>query len=78
MSLAQDGDSLSGTYRSQYSSVGVKGTVEGKRVQFTAHLGFEANKVDYAYTGSVEGDAISGSVTLGEYGAAEWVAHRVR
>ena len=78
MSLAQDGDSLSGTYRSQYSSVSVKGKVEGKRVQFTAHLGFEANKVDYAYTGSVEGDAMSGSVTLGEYGAAEWVAHRVR
>ena len=77
MSLAQDGNSLTGTYRSQYSSVNVKGKVEGKQVQFTAHLGFEANKVDYAYTGSVEGDVMSGSVTLGEYGAAEWAAHRV-
>jgi len=77
MSLAQDGNNLSGTYRSQYSSVNVKGKVEGKRVQFTAHLGFEANKVDYDYTGSVEGDVMSGSATLGEYGTAEWIAHRL-
>jgi len=77
ITLTQDGHCLSGTYRSQYSWTEVKGEVKGKQVKFAAVLGFEANMVNFVYTGSVEGDAMSGTVTLGEYGSAQWTAHKV-
>ena len=77
MNLRQDGNALSGSYRSQYSLTEVKGKVRGQEVKFSVVLGFEANMVEYVYTGLVEGDTMSGTVTLGEYGSAQWTARRV-
>lgn len=77
MSLSQDGCSLSGTYRSQYTVTSVTGKVNGQEITFSVTLGFEANKVNYAYSGLIEGDTMSGTVKLGEYGKAQWKATKV-
>jgi hypothetical protein len=77
MTLKQDGAVLSGDYRSQFAWTTVRGSVSGNEVAFTAAIRYEASGVEYAYRGVVEGDTMRGSVDMGEYFAAAWVAHRL-
>ena len=77
MTLEQNGTELKGKYRSQYGWPDVEGSVDGKEVQFRTRLGCQVNKVTYVYTGIVEGDQMSGHVSLGEFGGAEWTAKRI-
>jgi D-glucosaminate-6-phosphate ammonia-lyase len=77
MTLKQEGGALSGDYRSQFAWTTLQGSVSGNQVAFTAAIHYEASGVEYAYKGVVEGDTMRGTVEMGEYFAAEWVAHRV-
>jgi L-seryl-tRNA(Ser) seleniumtransferase len=77
LTLCQEGAALSGSYRGQYESVPVKGSVAGEQVTFSVALGYEANRVHYAFTGVLSGAMLHGEVTLGEYGHATWSAERV-
>ncbi len=74
VTLEQEGDRLSGRLRGQFSTSDVQGTVRGTEIEMRTVLRHEASSVSYTYTGKVEGDAMSGSVDLGEYGTAEWTA----
>lgn len=77
MVLKQDGALLSGDYRSQYAATTLQGTVSGDRVAFRAQIRYEASSVEYEYTGVFDGETMHGSVDMGEYYTAEWVAHKV-
>jgi len=76
MTLKQEGAALSGDYRSQFAWTTVQGSVSGNEVAFTAFIRYEASGVEYAYKGVVEGDTMRGTVDMGEYFTAEWVARR--
>jgi D-glucosaminate-6-phosphate ammonia-lyase len=78
LSLTQDGATLRGEYCARYERVPLEGHVQGQAVAFSAVIGYEANKVRYRFTGTAEQDGtMSGEVDLGEYGSAQWSAHRV-
>ena len=77
LSLDQNGERLTGKYRSQYAESSVEGAVSGCRVSFRTVLGHEANRTVYAFEGTVAGDSMAGQVDLGEYGQARWTARRV-
>jgi len=77
MTLEQQGNDLKGSYRSQYEWTEVKGQVNGDRVEFSTRLGYQSNRVTYAYSGTVAGDTMSGDVDLGEYWSARWTAKKV-
>jgi len=78
LALEQSGAALTGTCRSCFEAVPVSGAVAGSEVTFRMRLGYQSCRIEYVYTGAVDGDAMSGTVTLGEYGQAEWSAQRVR
>lgn len=77
MTLEQDGNDLSGTYRSQYSSGELQGHISGNQIELSVTIGYQASKTNYVYTGSVQGGSMSGTVDLGEFWNAEWTARRV-
>ncbi len=77
MTLKQEGAALSGDYRSQYAWTSVQGSVSGNAVSFRTMVRYEASHVTYDYRGEVEGDIMRGTVDMGEYYTAEWVAHKV-
>ncbi len=78
LSLEQSGAALAGACRSCFEGAPVTGAVAGRDVEFRVRLGYQSIRTEYVYRGAVDGDAMSGTVTLGEYGQAEWSARRVR
>mgnify|MGYP003681891037 CR=1 FL=1 len=77
MTLEQEGNVLSGSYRTQYACTDVTGEVNGDHVEFSTVLGYQTNMFRYAYSGTVEGDMMHGSVSLDEFGSADWTAKRI-
>ena len=52
------------------------GLMNGDRVSFQSVLPASGQSLSYAFSGRVEGDAMSGDLELGEYGRARWTARR--
>jgi hypothetical protein len=68
--LKQDGEKLTGTYKGQLGEVPVTGTIKGNAVQMsftvTGQGGGPGLQIEYA--GTVEGDAMKGTLNLGPGG----------
>ncbi len=74
--VEQQGARLVGTHRGEFYSGDLSGTVAANTVQFQSSHQAEGNRLSYGFSGTVEGDKISGVVNLGEYGQARWTAQR--
>ena len=74
--LSADGNSLTGEHVGRITNAPVSGTVSGNEVKFTGGGKVEATALHYSFTGHVQGDHMSGEVSLGEYGTARWTAKR--
>jgi L-seryl-tRNA(Ser) seleniumtransferase len=46
------------------------------QVEFRSSQRIQGQRLNYAFTGTVDGDKMSGDVNLGEYGSARWTAER--
>ena len=69
---------LFGTHRGEVISGEVHGSVDGPEVRFASRHQYEGTTLDYQFVGKLEGDRLSGTVQMGEYGAADWTAERFR
>ncbi|MGM0401924.1 MAG: PLP-dependent transferase, partial [Chloroflexota bacterium] len=76
MNLIQEGATLTGTYRSQYGQCPIRGQVAGNEVSFQAVLPHGPSRTRYDYEGTVTGDTMSGSVSMGQEWPATWRARR--
>ncbi|MBS1854065.1 MAG: selenocysteine synthase [Acidobacteria bacterium] len=74
--LEQDGTKLMGTHEGEFASGDLSGTVAGNTVRFQSSLPTEGTRVSFQFTGALEGDKLSGTVGLAEYGEARWTASR--
>jgi L-seryl-tRNA(Ser) seleniumtransferase len=74
--FATQGNKVTGQYTGRITEKPVTGTVSGNEVKFTGGGKVEATALSYAFTGHVQGDHMSGEVSLGEYGPARWTAKR--
>lgn len=76
MTLTQAGEAVTGTYTGQLGQAPVTGTVKGQAIT----LGFDVTVQDTAlrvvYTGTVAGDAMSGTVALGDFGEGSFKGRR--
>jgi uncharacterized pyridoxal phosphate-dependent enzyme len=77
VTLEQNGGSLTGTYRGEFATGNLNGTVAGNRVAFRSSLPTEGTRVSFQFTGALENGNMSGRASLDEYGEALWTAHRV-
>jgi D-glucosaminate-6-phosphate ammonia-lyase len=74
--VEQHDGTLSGTHRGEILTGALTGYVEGRRVFFRSGERIEGATLHYGFTGDVAGDRIEGVVQLGEYGQAQFTAHR--
>jgi hypothetical protein len=76
MYLTQEGPRLTGYFQSQYGEIPLKGTVNGNNVRLSWTLMDGSREVNVTMTGKVDGDAISGTATLGTIGEGPFRAQR--
>ena len=72
----QTSDKLTGTHHAEFDEGDLSGTVSGNVVKFQSRYRIQGQGLSYAFTGTVEGDKISGTVNMGEYGETTWTAER--
>lgn len=74
----QKDNDLAGTHRGEVTSGDLRGAVEGSEVHFQSRHPYEGTVLNYDFTGKTDGEKMSGTVHMGEYGLAEWSAERYR
>jgi L-seryl-tRNA(Ser) seleniumtransferase len=74
--LEQDGAKLVGTHHGEFYSGDLTGTVEGNTVRFRSSHRVHGTRLSYDFTGTLDGDKLSGTVNLGEYGQTSWKAQK--
>lgn len=67
---------FAGTHIASIGSRGLNGSLHGNNVLIRSSYTKDGVRINFTFTGSVEGDQMSGKVSLSEYGDAEWHAKR--
>lgn len=76
--FAQDGHELTGTLSSQRGDREITdGLVEGNKITFTMVMTMGERTVEMKYSGTVEGDTITGTIQTSR-GEVPWTAKRVQ
>jgi len=77
LSLRQRGNEIDGAHRGDFVSRDLTGSIDGDSVRLrSAYAESNGDALNYAFTGKVAGDEMSGTVELGEYLGARWTAKR--
>jgi hypothetical protein len=76
-SLKQDGTTLSGTYKGALGEAPVTGTVKGNEVTIQFNASAQGADLSVTYTGTVEGDTMKGTVSLGDFGNGTFTGKKV-
>jgi D-glucosaminate-6-phosphate ammonia-lyase len=72
----QDGGRLLGTHHTEFYSTDLNGSVAADTVRFQSSWQIQGQRLSYIFSGKVEGDKITGTVNMGEYGETSWTALR--
>ncbi len=75
MVLKQEGERITGTYEGNVSG-SLEGTIKGDEINFRLSLKFQEASYAVAYSGTVSGDTMKGSVRFGNSGSGTWTASR--
>ena len=76
--LEQDGNWITGTHQSDFSTQEIVGMIEDKQVKLRSRHRAVGDGISYWFSGNVEGDALEGSIFLGEYLTAKFTAKRLK
>ena len=76
--IEQEGNWIEGAHTSDFSTQEIEGTIEGDQVKMRSQMRQTGNSISFMFSGEVSGDAISGSIHLGEYLTAQFTAKRTR
>jgi L-seryl-tRNA(Ser) seleniumtransferase len=72
----QHGSKVVGTHYGEYGSGDLTGSVTADQVKFRSSQQIEGQRLSYEFSGTVEGDSMSGTLNMGEYGMSQWSAKR--
>ena len=75
--LKQDGEKLTGTYRGRYGASPLEGEVKENQIGFTVTMNAEGQQTSGYFSGTVDGDTMSGAVEFEGAGEGTWSATRV-
>ena len=64
----QDGETLAGTYKSQFGETSLKGTIKGNEIKFSFTISPQGQDLVIEYSGTVDGDTMKGKAKFGEAG----------
>jgi D-glucosaminate-6-phosphate ammonia-lyase len=71
------GARLRGTHMGQTARSRFRGSMDGQQVLIQSQLPLEGMRVTYRFTGKVQGDTMSGDLSLGEFGTGRFSARKV-
>ena len=74
--IEQHGGDLVGTHQGEFVSGDLTGSMAANQIHFRSAQKIQGQILSYEFTGTVDGDKMSGNVNLGEYGEATWTAER--
>ena len=66
--LTQKGEELTGNYKGALGEAPVTGTVKGNAITINYKISAQGAELAISYTGTVEGNTMSGKLSLGELG----------
>jgi hypothetical protein len=72
----QDGEKLSGKYVGTFGEAELTGTIKGRDITWSVDANFEGNSFKIVYVGTVDGDSMKGSVTLGDLAEGTFTGKR--
>ena len=75
VTITQTGEKLSGKYVGSYGESTLTGSIKGTEFTFTVEIGTEQT-VEVVYRGTLDGDTIKGSMTMGEMGEGTFSGKR--
>jgi uncharacterized pyridoxal phosphate-dependent enzyme len=76
--LRQRAGGIDGTHQGEFVSRPLTGELDGRDIRLRSHYGEEhGDALSFRFAGTVEGDAMSGTLDMGEYLHATWRARRV-
>ena len=75
VTITQSGEKLTGKYQGSYGESELMGSIKGTEFTFTVEIGAE-QKVKVVYNGTLSGDTIKGSLTMGEMGEGTFTGKR--
>lgn len=76
LSLTQDDESVSGTYKDEFGSVPVTGTVNGNDISLRFRAEIPNENLIVTYTGTVDGSTMKGRVKFGELGEGTFTGRK--
>jgi L-seryl-tRNA(Ser) seleniumtransferase len=75
--LKQAGNRLEGSHQGDFVSRDLAGTIDGRTVQIaSSYTERNGDALSFRFTGTVDGEAMSGTLDMGEYLHAKWTATR--
>ena len=74
--LQQKDKAITGDHQGEIYKGTLRGTVTADQVQMMSSMPLPAGRIGFIFKGKVQGNTMSGTVTMGEYGAATWSATR--
>jgi len=74
LSLKQDGEKVTGKFKSQAGELPVSGTLVGDDLKLAFTLNVQGNPIDITLTGKVSGASIAGTANFGGLGEGEFTA----
>ncbi len=77
MKIEQDGEKITVTMESfQGDELTGEGTAKDNKVEWTVNISTQRGEFSITYTGTVEGDTMSGEAAMGDMGSMEWTAKK--
>jgi len=72
----QEGEKLTVTMQLMGEEATVEGTVKGNKLEWSITRSTQRGEFTISYTGTVDGDTMSGEAQMGDRGAMEWTAKK--
>ena len=73
----QDGEKITVTMEGrQGDEITGEGTIKGNEIEWTIFRSTPRGDMTMAYKGTVDGDTMSGTVAMGDFGSFDWTAKR--
>lgn len=72
----QDGEKLTVTMQIMGEEATAEGTVKGNKIEWSVTRNTPRGEFTLSYSGTVEGDTMSGEAQIGDFGTMEWSAKK--
>jgi hypothetical protein len=76
LKIVQDGEKITVTMEGRMGEQTGEGTIKGNKVEWSITMNTQRGDFTITYTGTVEGDTMTGEAQMGDFGAREWTAKK--